>query len=130
MSEFCKTCPMRGTATGNLIATVDGDISYKTFGGEQFSGKAGVLVDENGGLSEPIAMPSAESSKQRLFAIVEDCQEPITKEKGIFRKREVVVGCPAIGRLAMSNPQIKEYINLMAELEIVGFSALHKPSQG
>ena len=122
---------MQGNATGNLISNVSAQISYETFlSGEAFNGRAGVLVDENGGLSEPLAMPSTNSSREGLLTAVDNCPGAVTKEKGIFRKREVAVACPALGSLAMINPYIKDILTQQSAIKTVGLSALRKPTQG
>jgi hypothetical protein len=119
MAEFCENCPMRGTVTGEVVGILSGELNYKTFGGERYNGEAGVLVGANNGASEAIALPSTEAMQARVYEKIDACTSPDMKEKGIFKKREVPVHCPAIGNLALQHPQIKQYFRQLANRELL-----------
>ena len=111
MGSFCENCPNRGTATGEL----------KGFAHErEFDMVAGVLIDSDGGMSEPLMADRAETPWVQMY--VEGCNGPATERRGIFKKTEVTT-CPAIGRLAVTDPSLKAYVEQKASAEVGGLLA-------
>ena len=118
MTEFCEDCPMRSSATGKLVATLHGPSSVKSrLAGEVFIGVAGVLMDTAGGISKPMSMPDTEEGRERLYPLVDACTGPLTEQRGVFKKHEVVTGCSALGELAVSDSVLTQRFLQVAKAE-------------
>ena len=105
---------MRGQATGAIIENFvsDRELSYevKAVMGrgpllEAYKGYVAVLLGSNNGVSSPFKVPSREGITERATARLDVCQQPYTEEKGLFRPKLYVVGCPALGSFAV-NPTV------------------------
>jgi hypothetical protein len=108
---------MRGNAHSELVGISHGTVTYKQFLGGEYEGEMGVFIDASGNVSEGMLMPNSEQARQGLYHAIDDCAGPVMKEKGIFKKREVPIACPALGGLAIANPEVRQGVQARMALE-------------
>lgn len=104
---------MRGEMEGEIdkLYSTPVHAAVKMFGRtlSQDSGTVAFLTDAHNNVSMPFGMPQGDSQEvmQKIVARVDVCTSPYTVEKGLFRKRTYVTGCPALGKLAIQPPQLE-----------------------
>ena len=113
MTKFCESCPMREGAreelTGGFMSAYYEYRVAEILGHgpliEQYSGRVGSVVDANEGISQPIKVPNLSNDKlsERIIDKIEQCNGPETVEKGLFKKREIAVGCSALRGLQITD---------------------------
>ena len=118
MSEFCENCPMRGQANGEISGIVGGHILATRFLGGSSVFKAGVLVDELMGASEPMFLPSDDEMTDRLYDRIERCEKPDVEQKGVLRRRAHYY-CPAVGDREIKDSELNWRVKRLLLREIV-----------
>lgn len=118
---------MRGDIQDAIVGAIHAPISYR-FSDERYDGEVGAMTDSKGNISEVMLMPNSEQGREGLYHAVNDCKGPIMKERGIFKKREVPIDCPVLGRLAIGDSVVKRAVRTHITLEAYSIpSILRQP---
>ncbi len=109
---------MREDALGELETTISYQTSYhidfvETVLGrtvssqvdDMYTGRVGAFIDTENGMSQPFKMPGEDrnATTKNISEKIANCTGPETETKGIFRKKEVVIGCTALEHLQITN---------------------------
>ena len=117
---------MRENATGELGGIITANFEYRvaeTLGHgpviDAYSGKVGSLVDSNEKISQPMKVPSGPNDNvlDRLSSRVQACHGPETRERGVFKKRQEIIGCTALNHLKITSrggilATLRNYFNI------------------
>lgn len=98
---------MKLNATGVLSRLVTVDYWMQTSPGGGVDITAGMLGDTQGNLSEPFKMPR---SPIDLFQEVDECVGHVFEDAGKQIERRLQIDCPALGHLAISEPEHRQAI--------------------
>ena len=124
MTEFCEGCPMRNSANGKLVVALHAPLQANgQLAGQVFTGVAGVLMDAEGGISKLTAMPDTMEGRESLYPLVDSCGGPKTREKGLFKRHEVITGCAALGELAVADSAISQRFTQVVKAEALKVAA-------
>lgn len=83
--------------------------AYKWSNRANESGYVGSLVDDFGGFSEPMYLPSDNLADTAIESRINACTEPTERfeKRGIRGRDHRILGCPAVGALVVTDHELR-----------------------
>lgn len=123
MAEFCESCPMRGTAGGNIEGLLSSSATYRYRSGACRTIEAALVIGANNGTSEPVVLPTGTIAGDTQAALdvitgwVESCKKPVTGRVGRILRRDASI-CPALGWSALKDNRLARHLFKLAAIHL------------